>query len=542
MNISRTGGLGLLGFVLACSSVHADLSISNKPTQNMSCEAGVCTATAKKAVLNVSELTNLLASGDVAVKTGSAAKDIDIDQPLTWASLSRLTLDAQQSVAVKKSVTITGTGALTIITNDGGKHGEFIIVPEHGSVQFWDLASSIVIDGKAFTLIASIAALADAVHKNPSGKYALAKNYDATVDGTYNQAPISRDFRGTFEGLGNKISGLSIDNGNAFSSVALFASLASPGAIRNIGLSKLNITSLGGSYSSIVAGLVAQNGGTIAHSFVAGSVKAGSSITAGGLAGNSTGSIADSYADVFIRIAGAPIVGGLVGENAGGIRDSYSSGDVKAGGHGYAAGFVGVNHSSSTITRSRSTGTVSGGQEAIIGSFVSSNSGVISQSFALGPVPKAGRGGVEGGFCGFNANGAAIAQSYSRGDSYGSGGDKDIDEAHGGFVGHNLGTITQSYSTGAPSTGDKGKSFIGGLIGVDDAASGSLANTYWDLDTSGISDPHRGAGNTPDDPGIVGLTDVQLKSALPQGFDPKMWGSDPNINNGYPYLLTNPPQ
>jgi hypothetical protein len=29
---------------------------------------------------------------------------------------------------------------------------------------------------------------------------------------------------------------------------------------------------------------------------------------------------------------------------------------------------------------------------------------------------------------------------------------------------------------------------------------------------------------------------------LPEGFDPNVWRSDPNINNGYPYLLANPPQ
>src|SRR3954462_7654356 len=106
MNISRIGGLGLLGFVLPSSSVHADLSISNKPTQNMSCDAGVCTATAKKAVLNVGDLQTMLASGDVAVKTGGVAPNIEIIAPLTWASLSRLAFDAQQSLVVKKPVTV----------------------------------------------------------------------------------------------------------------------------------------------------------------------------------------------------------------------------------------------------------------------------------------------------------------------------------------------------------------------------------------------------------------------------------------------------
>jgi hypothetical protein len=75
-----------------------------------------------------------------------------------------------------------------------------------------------------------------------------------------------------------------------------------------------------------------------------------------------------------------------------------------------------------------------------------------------------------------------------------------------------------------------------------DLKSGDLSSTYWDLDTSGVSDPGQGAGNVPNDAGITGLTDTQLKSGLPDGFDPKVWGSNPKINNGYPYLFANPPQ
>jgi hypothetical protein len=60
--------------------------------------------------------------------------------------------------------------------------------------------------------------------------------------------------------------------------------------------------------------------------------------------------------------------------------------------------------------------------------------------------------------------------------------------------------------------------------------------------SKGVSDPSQGAGNIPNDPGITGVTDAQLKSGLPEGFDPKIWGSDPKINNGYPYLLANPPR
>ncbi|HEX3943754.1 MAG TPA: hypothetical protein VHW69_06685, partial [Rhizomicrobium sp.] len=213
----RTAALCATAMVIGGGIARADISISNKPTQNMSCDAGVCTATAQKAVLNVSDLATMLASGDVAVKTGSVAKDIDVDQTLQWTSTSRLTLDAQQSVTVNKQVTVAGQGALTVITNDIGgakaknKSGEFVIVPEHGSVQFWDLGSSLIIDGNSYTLVGDIKTLAADIAANPSGFYALAKPYDASVDGTYTARPVSGTFGGVFEGLGNVFSNVSIN-------------------------------------------------------------------------------------------------------------------------------------------------------------------------------------------------------------------------------------------------------------------------------------------------------------------------------------------
>ena len=38
-----------------------------------------------------------------------------------------------------------------------------------------------------------------------------------------------------------------------------------------------------------------------------------------------------------------------------------------------------------------------------------------------------------------------------------------------------------------------------------------------------------------------GLTDAQLKSGLPTGFASNIWGQSAGINNGYPYLVANPP-
>jgi hypothetical protein len=70
----------------ACSQAHAALEISAKATGNVTCSAGVCTATAKKAVLNVTDLANMLASADVTVQSGTLAQDIEINAALTWTS------------------------------------------------------------------------------------------------------------------------------------------------------------------------------------------------------------------------------------------------------------------------------------------------------------------------------------------------------------------------------------------------------------------------------------------------------------------------
>ena len=61
------------------------------------------------------------------------------------------------------------------------------------------------------------------------------------------------------------------------------------------------------------------------------------------------------------------------------------------------------------------------------------------------------------------------------------------------------------------------------------------------MTTSGFPGPGQGAGTPADDPGITGLTTAQLQSGLPAGFSRSIWGQNPDINGGLPYLLNNPP-
>jgi hypothetical protein len=469
------------------TAARADLSISNKPTQNMSCDAGLCVPTAKKAVLNIGDLQAMLASGDVAVTTGSVAKDIEIAQRLLWSSTSRLTLDAQQSVIVKKQITVAGTGALTVIINDTGqrrnesKTGEYVIVPEHGSVQFWDLGSSLIINGSSYTLLNDIKTLAADIATDPSGSYALARSYDASGDGTYTSRPVSGTFTGVFEGLGNEFSNVSINISSNESLFGFFEQIGDTGVLRDVGLKNISLVGAGSSWGA----LAGQNFGIVEGCWARGSIG-----------------------------ATAIAVGGLIADNDGLILRSVANVDV---------------------TSSRHTGT------RWIGGLAAGNAGLISQSFSRGRVDVSGAlASAGGGLVGFNADGGRIVDSYSVSKVHSG---RDNCCKYGGLIGENSkgASVANSYAAGAISQGHAQKSLLGGLVGFVDGRRIAFNNTYWDLD-KGVSNPARGAGNKKNDPGITGLSDAQLKAALPSGLDPKIWGQSPSINNGYPYLLANPPQ
>jgi hypothetical protein len=159
----------------------------------------------------------------------------------------------------------------------------------------------------------------------------------------------------------------------------------------------------------------------------------------------------------------------------------------------------------------------------------------VDRSFATG-IANSGRRQA-GGLIG-NANGyVTVTNSYARGAA--NGGPTKVGYA-GGLAGwfktFNF-SVAASYSTGAPSAAK----YTGGSVG-DIANTATMTNVFWDLDTSGISDPSKAVGNQANFPGIAGLSDATLKSALPAGFDPAIWAQSPSINDGYPYLLSNPPQ
>jgi hypothetical protein len=496
-------GVGAAATVaLAATAAHATVTISSAATTNMTCSGGVCAPTATKAVLNVGDLETLLASGNVTVTTtgtGVQASDIDVKATLGWSSSGALSLLANKSIAIDNPVSITGLSGLTIGT---GKSGTFSFGSK-GHVTFANLSSKLSIDGVAYTLVGDVKSLADS-----GNSIALANNYDASVDGTYKSCPISTVFTGTFTGLGNTISNLSISGGTEIDGElieGLFVEIGPKGTVKNIGLVNAAIVA---PVKYMGAGsLVGSNYGVIISSFATGMMTFGKKASGGGLVAGNYGTIENSYATD--RLTGsAGDIGGLVGGNGGVILDSYASGTIATSGD--------------------------------IGGLAATNNGTIDGSYATGTITAKGKGTLAGGLVGFHEAGV-IENSYASGKVKGgkSGGGGPNASSYGGLVGKNVSTISFSYSTGAV-TGGAGN-YIGGLVGADGSPSGSITDTYWDTDTSGITNLGQGAGNIVNDPGITGLTTTEFQFGLPQGFDPKVWAEKSNIDDGFPYLLANPP-
>ncbi len=293
---------------------------------------------------------------------------------------------------------------------------------------------------------------------------------------------------GFVEGSGDSVGGLVGGNGNggiitnSYATSSVSGSSTAGGLVGRNGGSVTNSYATGDVFGSFIAGgLVGGNGngGIITNSYATGSVSGSS--TAGGLVGGNDGTITNSYATG--SVSGSSTAGGLVGGNGGSITNSYATGSVSGG---TAGGLVGVN----------------GGFFSELGLI---EIGTITNSYATGSVSESGTaGGLVGG------NDGTITNSYATGSVSESG-------TAGGLVGRNGGSITNSYATGSVSeSGTAGglvavSSFFSGFFGeLDPIELGTITNSYWDINTSGIQ---TSAGGT-------SKTTVELKAANAQNTDP----------------------
>ena len=455
------------------------------------------------------QLSTNLGTTDVTIASGDGAQsghgDIFVDDDVTWSSAHSLTLNAQRNIEVNANVSITGNGALNLNTALGGS-GNLAFLPGEGRIAFTNVANgtstALTINNQAYTLENTVWALSGAISNNASGHYALANNYDASVDGAFGGAPIYQPLNGTFEGLGNTISNLSINVIDSSLGIGLFQQINSHGVVRDLSLTNVdvvaNVSAVGSSGTvGTIAGTVI-GGGSVSNINVDGRVSvSGNSQTVGGLIGKNYGTVKASSAATTVYLSGnLGYSGGFVGFDVGNITSSFASGAVTSTGQNIIGGFVG-DMTTGTIQTSYATGSITAvGASGDAGGFVGVlESGSISHAYATGAV-SAGLFTYAGGFVGLSR--APIDHAYSTGSVSGGG-------RRGGFVGLNSSTINESYETGAVI----GSGFAGGFSGQNNGVIGGTTGDFYNAEVNPNGAVASGTGSAP---ALTGLTSVEMRA------------------------------
>jgi hypothetical protein len=377
----------------------ADLEIAGKHTSNVSCSAGVCQATAPKAVLNVKELQSYLASGDVTVSSVSQATAIDVTAPIHWTSHT-LTLDSHDSITVFTLMTVKGNGGVSLSTNDGGTGGRLLFLD--AGLTFKHASSQLTINGQSYQLEADLADLIGAVSATPGGNFALANDDDAS--GTaYTSSPIA-EVDGNVNFLGHTISNMSISAIDSVGFVGRVSGTLASLVLKNVNIAASRIRRSG--VISPVGGIVALNLGLVSNVAVTGTVSASKAASpVGGVVGQNSNTIEVAFSDVTVSGGDVGSVGGVVGTNFGTINVSAAIGDVLAGANATAGGSVGYNLG--VITESLAWGNASGGDGSDVGGFVGDNytngagTGTILDAYSIGQ-PTGTASSIIGTFAGSN--------------------------------------------------------------------------------------------------------------------------------------------
>lgn len=372
---------------------------------------GSFNATGNDSIINVTTLTNALATANVMVSTGSSsdatnpqAGTITVAAPIAWNAPTTLTLNAASDININAAISAHNSGLIvssggTITATAAVDIGAFILASgswmQNGAVlPAFSAQDFRVTDGTSFLRVtggdgtsATPYTVADiyglqgigSSSANLASYWTLANDIDASGTANWNAGagfvPIGTEsvaFTGSFNGGGNRISGLTI-NRPSTDNVGLFGYLNYSATIANVGLIGGTVNGRDqvgglvgvGANSTInnvyntgavngrdeVGGLVGENGSAITNAYATGAVR-GSGNEVGGLVGYSWGSIANAYATG--AVSGSIEVGGLVGTGYGAITNAYASGAVTGIGAGsiFLGGLVGMNTYYSDVTNS----------------------------------------------------------------------------------------------------------------------------------------------------------------------------------------------
>ena len=193
----------------------------------------------------------LLSSGGGTAGAGN----VNVNDAVTWAANTTLTLTASNNVNVTANITASGNTAGIVINPNTANGAETasgtgaFVLGTGASISLPGTAPTLSIAGTAYTVINALGAQGSTtgtdlqgINGNLAGHYALGSNIDATATATWNAGagftPLGSSFpkfTGVFDGLGHSITALTV-NLPANNDVGLFGIADTGSILRNVTL------------------------------------------------------------------------------------------------------------------------------------------------------------------------------------------------------------------------------------------------------------------------------------------------------------------
>ena len=289
------------------------------------------------------QLTGLSTEGD----------NPDIIAPYDKGSNTYIALVAPQSVAAGRTfITCTFTNGKTFVykmknATDWQAGGEYTYTVSLAAAK--DLGYTIESDG-SYT-VTSADGLMNVAELVNGGKtdinITLDKNIDLTGKGwTPIGTSFDNSYKGTFDGGGHTITGLTVTTNDQF--VGLFGYLNRAGMVKNVVMEGIQITS--NHMFGCTGGVVGYSWGTIENCSVSGSVS-GTDCVGGVVGSQKAGSIIGCCTSATVK--GKHYVGGVAGEKWGTMTACYATGNVTleiaSQKNLYGGGVVGLNGGSRVL-------------------------------------------------------------------------------------------------------------------------------------------------------------------------------------------------
>ena len=266
------------------------------------------------------QLTGLSTEGD----------NPDIIVPYDKGSNTYTALVAPQSVAAGTTfITCTFTNGKTFVykmknATDWQAGGEYTYTVSLAAAK----DPGYTIEGNGSYTVTSADGLINVAELVNGGKtdinITLGKNIDLTGKGwTPIGTNYEKRYKGTFDGRGHTIKGLTVTTNDQF--VGLFGYLNRAGTVKNVVMEGIQITSNHVLMSGNTGGVVGYSWGTIENCSVSGSVS-GTNCVGGVVGSQKAGSIIGCSSSAIVK--GTRYVGGVAGEKWGTMTACYATGNV----------------------------------------------------------------------------------------------------------------------------------------------------------------------------------------------------------------------